>query len=391
MKTLRPATNRLLTTLALLGGVVLFAGEAKADATANRQVFCEDIGFDVYYGHSVGGFCRTADATQYCALDADRAQGNPVCPAVDNQFFCEEIGFDIYYGDSVGGFCRADDFTAFCALDATRAQGNPVCEAPTSCDTIVEPPASAYVAGNGGWGATSSQFNSRYSYFAGIKNTEVNGEDEIWVGAIAGATAKMWIWTVSLVEMEVSAKNTNGVTTGRTYFSRLGTTMVDMVGIGAEFEQSVVFVEKNVSFYPLGILVTVTGSLGGSLGVEGSADLSDGLNVNVTPFARVSASLSGGVGIGVTGIAEATVNLVGSLTMLGLDLPVTGHADYDSSNGVFSWDANSRMLLTGLSGDLQLVFKAILLIFEETESIEIFSWDGQTYGDIQLMEASGCF
>lgn len=166
------------------------SGLSHCEDYVQAQRTCDKLGYDTYYGDSVGGFCKTGSAV--CAFDPFRTQGNRLCscpkggkayagggyccfgnvtmggascdstacaldPAdtagigrcetyaqllANRQTTCETLGFTTYYGHQVGGFCTGT--SGVCAFDAERAQGNPGCHPATDSKVVAAYEPAAY-------------------------------------------------------------------------------------------------------------------------------------------------------------------------------------------------------------------------------------------------------
>jgi hypothetical protein len=122
-------------------------GQPLCNDRPTEQGLCRTLGYDRYYGHDVGGFCCRGncpadapwnDHEALCAMDASRAQGQPVCGLEHpmEQAFCVSIGYNQYYGHEAGGYCCKGecpastpwtDYDAICAFDEDAPGGNPTC------------------------------------------------------------------------------------------------------------------------------------------------------------------------------------------------------------------------------------------------------------------------
>lgn len=157
---------------------------------------------------------------------------------------------------------------------------------------------------------------------------------------------------------------------------------VNLVGASTSeinlYEVEMTFIDTSMTMWAGPVPLTVGGEVTGVLGINGSIDASDGIELGVTPYANLSAGASVGVGM-----ACASAGVRGELELITAELP--SGIDFSEAGCGIQADVYSDLELSTLSGTVELYADACGVEW----SHELVSWNGITE-TIPLLDTGFC-
>ena len=221
----------------------------------------------------------------------------------------------------------------------------------------------------------NNRFGAGYNSQIGITNQAGDGDDS-WIGATFDAEVTLVGTSLSVLDAGAEAAAEDNVQSNRGWLEILGVTLYDeSIAAGVEWSESATFLSSSAYFYG----VKVTASAGGYVGVEGNATVgATGISVDATPNAGITASASASIGA-----ACASAGIEGTLTLIGVELPMLGNLTLNGSTVGF--DVEASVALTTLSGSVDLVIDYCV----DSRTKELFSMSGSTSSTTLISEA-GC-
>ncbi|MCA9540160.1 MAG: hypothetical protein KC620_14785, partial [Myxococcales bacterium] len=208
--------------------------------------------------------------------------------------------------------------------------------------------------GNDKFGAGYS-FSMGYNATLGAADTEAGGR----------VYARLFGSDKNIVEGDGNAAIGAGYANADASLTALGQSFsfgLPVDGVEANlYEVSHTFFELSTTITVGPIPVTVTGSVTGTIGIDGEAGWADGFEAVVTPYADLSGTASATVGI-----ACANAGIEGEVSLINAEAPLSMGLDLDAAEVTLDGEA----IISTLSGTIRLVANYCL----GSSSLDLVSW-----------------